>query len=101
MAPSLPSPPFPPPLLPLPPGPAAPQVLEGHTEWVTSVAFSPDGTTLASGSGGLFSDNNTVRLWAAATGELRQVCGGGGLGGPTQHGVAGIYLGRRIGGGRW
>ena len=26
--------------------------LEGHTDWVWSVSFSPDGRTLASGSGG-------------------------------------------------
>ena len=50
--------------------PDAPQVLEGHTGEVTCVAISPDGTTVASGSA-----NNTVRLWAAATGELRQVGG--------------------------
>ena len=64
-------------------------MLEGHTGWVTSVAFSPDGTTLASGSG-----DNTVRLWAAATGELRQVGWGEEvLCGPMPYGEGGIYFG--------
>ena len=36
----------------------------GHTREVTSVAFSPDGATIASGS-----RDNTVRLWDAVTGQ--------------------------------
>ena len=36
--------------------------LEGHTDAVTSVAFSPDGTTLASGSW-----DDTLKLWEIAT----------------------------------
>ena len=36
--------------------------LEGHTSRIRSVAFSPDGTTLASGS-----VDNTVKLWDIAT----------------------------------
>jgi WD40 repeat protein len=39
--------------------------LEGHTELVSSVAFSPDGTQIVSGSG-----DNTIRIW---NGALRDV----------------------------
>ncbi len=38
---------------------------KGRTHWVNSVAFSPDGYTLASGSG-----DNMVRLWSVAEKQL-------------------------------
>ncbi|MFM6474261.1 MAG: serine/threonine protein kinase, partial [Dolichospermum sp.] len=43
------------------------QTLTGHSDWVWSVAYSPDGQTLASGS-----DDKTIKLWNARTGKLLQ-----------------------------
>lgn len=39
-------------------------VLRGHDDTVWSVAFSPDGTRLATGA-----DDDTVRIWDSSTGE--------------------------------
>ncbi|KAL5504957.1 hypothetical protein ACEPAH_7620 [Sanghuangporus vaninii] len=39
--------------------------LEGHTNWVVSLAYSPDGKYIVSGS-----YDKTVRIWDAATGDL-------------------------------
>ncbi|MDX3656897.1 hypothetical protein PV646_06210, partial [Streptomyces sp. ID05-26A] len=38
--------------------------LTGHTNWIQSVAWSPDGTHILTGSG-----DNTTRFWNATTGE--------------------------------
>ena len=40
--------------------------LKGHSYWVNSVAFSPDGSCVVSGSGG-----NTVCIWNVATGQSK------------------------------
>ena len=53
------------------------KTLTGHTSAVNSVSFSPDGTRIASSgelgslldSLGVGSDNNSIKLWDAATGE--------------------------------
>ena len=42
------------------------RVLTGHTGFVTAVAYSPDGTQLATTS-----DDNTTRIWNPATGAWR------------------------------
>jgi hypothetical protein len=47
------------------------QTLEGHSSWVRSVVFSPDGKLVASGS-----DDNIVRLWDAGTGAALQTLEG-------------------------
>jgi WD40 repeat protein len=49
-------------------------VLSGHRARVNTLAFSPDGTLLASGSGTIDPDaasDNTIRIWEVATGAQR------------------------------
>ncbi|KAF2683801.1 hypothetical protein K458DRAFT_266880, partial [Lentithecium fluviatile CBS 122367] len=51
--------------------------LEGHFRGIGAVAFSPDGQLVASASSTLnTSDDNTVRLWEAATGTARSTLEG-------------------------
>ena len=45
--------------------------LTGHTQPIICVAMSPDGKTIASGS-----QDNTIKLWNAATGELLETLTG-------------------------
>ena len=40
--------------------------LEGHKDWVSSIAFSPDGKQLVSGS-----FDRSVKVWMTATGVRR------------------------------
>jgi WD40 repeat protein len=47
------------------------QILEGHNERVWAIAFSPDGTRLASGS-----SDKTIRLWDIVTGQQRHILEG-------------------------
>src|SRR5262249_27012414 len=68
--------------------------LQGHTERVSAVAFSADGTSIVSGS-----DDKTLRLWDAVSGQPI----GGPLGG-HESGVTGVAFSRddaRIVSGSW
>ena len=45
---------------------SSPFITQGHTGAVFSIAFSPDGATIASGS-----DDNTIKLWSVTDGTLQ------------------------------
>jgi serine/threonine protein kinase len=47
------------------------KTLSGHRDRVNSVAFSPDGKTIVSGS-----NDETIKLWDAASGKLKQTLNG-------------------------
>jgi WD40 repeat protein len=53
-------------------------VLTGHTDWVFSAAFSPDGLKVVSGGGNSYdsSGDKSVRIWSAMTGECEHTMKG-------------------------
>ena len=79
--------------------------LSGHAEPVASVAFSPDGNTLASGSCGRLTNAlcylGDIRLWDVATGQqigepLSGLAGVASVASPRRHGVGWCRGRRRI-----
>ncbi|MCB0173098.1 MAG: hypothetical protein KDJ97_21405 [Anaerolineae bacterium] len=46
-------------------------ILQGHTNWINAIAFSPNGQILASGS-----SDHTIRLWDMHTGQLHHILQG-------------------------
>ena len=63
------------------------RTLKGHAEYVRSVAFSPDGKLVASGS-----DDRRVKIWDAATGAEVNTDVGGEVMGVFLRGVHGCIV---------
>ena len=49
------------------------QCFEGHNTWVNCVAMSPDSSRVASGGGGMFGEDCTVRQWDLRNGKEQVV----------------------------
>lgn len=64
------------------------RTLEGHSDWVLSVAFSADGKLIASGS-----HDKTIKVWDAASGEVKRTLEGHSDAGETvSFDTTGLYL---------
>src|SRR5215510_4755445 len=77
----------------IPPGLTLRHTLQGHKDFISRIAWSPDGQALASGS-----FDRTIKLWDTQAGELRQTLEGHTL---NIHSVAWSPNGRLLASGSW
>ena len=77
----------------IPPGLTLRYTLQGHKDFISRIAWSPDGQSLASGS-----FDRTLKLWDTDRGELRQTLEGHTL---NIHSVAWSPNGRLLASGSW